>query len=66
MNASLDGGVSHTILGHCDDLAFKIIMSGTRLMYYPKFGLWVHLGMVVCLVLFMGHCDLKLDLLPCF
>ena len=66
MNASLDGGVSHTILGHCDNLAFRIIMFGAYLRYYPIFGVWVHLGIDECLVLFMGHCDLKLDLLPCF
>ena len=30
----------------------------------PKFGLWMHLGMVECRVPFTGHCDL--DLLPSF
>ena len=29
-----------------------------------KFGVWIHLGMVVCLVPFTGHCDL--DLWPSF
>ena len=64
MNASLDGRVYHTIFGHCDHLAFRIIMSGAYLKYYLKFDVWVHLGRMECLVLFMGHCDLKLDLLP--
>ena len=40
------------------DLVFRIIMSGTN----PKFGVWLHLGMVECRVPFTGHCDLKLDL----
>ena len=27
-----------------------------------KFGLWMHLGMVECHVLFTNHCDLKIEL----
>ena len=31
-----------------------------------KFGVWMHLGMTECLVPFLGHCDLDLDLWPSF
>ena len=48
------------------DLVFRIILSRTHLLYKlrcdPKFGVWMHLGMVEGCVPFTGHCDLKLDL----
>ena len=28
----------------------------------PKFGVWMHLGMVECRVTFSGHCGLNHDL----
>ena len=31
-----------------------------------KFDVWMHLGMAKCRVLFLGHCDLDLDLWPSF
>ena len=51
------------------DLVLIIIVSGTYLLNIiwdrnPKFCVWMHLGMIECLVQFMGHCDL--DLWPLF
>ena len=51
------------------ELVFRIIMSGAYLLYYlryeSKIGVWVHIWMVECRVLFMGYCDLDLDFRPC-
>ena len=40
------------------DLVFRINVSGAYLLYYfkLKFGVWTHLEMLKCHVLFMGHC----------
>ena len=50
------------------DLVFKLLcpehISFIILDRIPKFGVWVHLGMMECRVQFMGHYDL--DLWPSF
>ena len=73
VNASWDGWVSCTIFGHCDlDLWPSFNNNCVRsisLLFIiwdrnPKFCVWMHLGVVECLVPFTGHCDL--DLWPSF
>ena len=56
--------VIYQFWGHCDlDLFSRIIMSGAYLIYYlrnPKFGVLMHLWMLICHIPFYGHCDLDL------
>ena len=65
--ASWDGGVSHvsfkvtmTLILICD-LVFRISVPSIYLKN-PKFGVWMHLWMTECHVLFKGYCDLDSDL----
>ena len=47
------------------DLASNLLqISYILLVRNPKFGVWMHLWMVICCVPFLGHCDL--DLWPRF
>ena len=49
----------------CDlDLIYTVIVSGAYLIYYlreeTQIAVWIHLWMLVCCILFLGHCDLDL------
>ena len=54
------------IVYHCDlDFFSRIIVSGAyRLYCLMYFGMWMHLEMAECLILFWGHCDLEVDPVP--
>ena len=47
------------------ELISIIIVSGAYLINYlreesQKFAIWIHLWMLMCRILFLGHCDLDL------
>ena len=68
MNASWDGGVSFHIYGSLTltyDIVCRMVLSLVHIFYIRlgnnhKFGVWVHLWMVICIVPFLGHCDFDL------
>ena len=66
-------GVSHRFgvtatLTMTSGLSSGKIVSGAYVLYYlrkdPTFGVWIHLGVAECCILFSGHFDL--DLCPQF
>ena len=65
MDATLDCGVSHTILVTLtltSDLVCRIFVSRTYLFILgknPELGVLMHLGMADCPISFSGHCDLE-------
>ena len=42
------------------DLVLRKIVSGAYPLYYPKFGVWIYLGMTECCVPYLGQCNLDL------
>ena len=70
MIASWDDGVSWTSFGVIVTLTSFLEYSWQKHFSYiiwgrnPKFGVWMHLWMVICCLPLWGHCDL--DLWPSF
>ena len=52
MDVSLDGYISRTILGHCDDLCPRFLKKSCLEKVANKFGVWIPLGMAECCILF--------------